>query len=72
MRSDVRVYTAVFLIALAAVATIIIFRHKSPKPPKVTNFEQCAAAGYPIMESYPRQCRTVDGRLFFEAVIENR
>ncbi|NOR84989.1 hypothetical protein GQ473_02635 [archaeon] len=23
----------------------------------VTDFESCAAAGYPIMESYPRQCR---------------
>ncbi|MGB3921814.1 MAG: Gmad2 immunoglobulin-like domain-containing protein, partial [Minisyncoccia bacterium] len=23
----------------------------------VTNFEECAAAGNPIMESYPRQCR---------------
>lgn len=24
---------------------------------KITNFEECAAASYPIMESYPRQCR---------------
>ncbi len=23
----------------------------------VTNFEECAAAGNPVMESYPRQCR---------------
>lgn len=25
--------------------------------PVVTNFEQCILAGYPVMESYPRQCR---------------
>lgn len=27
---------------------------------KITNFDECAAAGYPIMESYPRQCRAGD------------
>src|SRR3989344_769462 len=30
----------------------------------VNSFEQCALAGYPIMESYPEQCRTPDGRTF--------
>lgn len=34
----------------------------------VTNFEECVAAGNPVMESYPRQCRTKDGRLFVEEV----
>ena len=34
----------------------------------ITNFEQCANAGYPVMESYPRQCRTPDGRTFTEVV----
>ncbi|MFH2028349.1 MAG: hypothetical protein ABIJ08_04385 [Nanoarchaeota archaeon] len=27
---------------------------------EVTNFEDCAAAGNPVMESYPRQCRSGD------------
>ena len=36
--------------------------------PTVTNFEECAALGYPIMESYPRQCRTPDGRIFIEDI----
>ena len=31
---------------------------------QVKTFDQCAAAGYPVMESYPRQCRTPDGRTF--------
>jgi len=34
----------------------------------IRNFEQCAAAGYPVMESYPEQCRTPDGRLFVRVV----
>lgn len=28
-----------------------------PAPPKVSNFEECVAAGNLVMESYPRQCR---------------
>lgn len=34
----------------------------------ISNFEECAAAGNAIMESYPRQCRTKDGRHFVEDV----
>jgi hypothetical protein len=31
---------------------------------KIQSFEDCVNAGYPILESYPRQCRTPDGRMF--------
>lgn len=34
----------------------------------VNSFEECAAAGYPVMESYPRQCAMPDGRHFVETV----
>ncbi len=34
--------------------------------PVVLSFEACAAAGYPVMESYPRQCMTPDGRNYTE------
>jgi hypothetical protein len=33
----------------------------------ITNFEECAAAGYPVMESYPRQCRA-NGQIFVEEI----
>jgi eight-cysteine-cluster-containing protein len=36
--------------------------------PIITNFQECAAAGNPVMESYPEQCRTADGRLFVNDV----
>lgn len=35
--------------------------------PMITNFDECVAAGNPVMESYPEQCRTADGRLFVNA-----
>jgi len=38
----------------------------------VTDFATCASAGNLIMESYPRQCRTEDGRTFVEVVSDNR
>ena len=33
---------------------------------QVVNFRTCVDAGYPIMESYPRQCRAPNGDLFIE------
>jgi len=33
----------------------------------INNFEECIAAGYPAMESYPRQCRAC-GRTFVEEI----
>ncbi len=35
---------------------------------EINSFEECAAAGNPVMESYPGQCRTDDGRLFVEKI----
>lgn len=34
----------------------------------VSNFEECAEAGYPVMESYPARCSTPDGRTFTQEV----
>ena len=36
----------------------------------IDSFEDCAAAGYPVMESYPEQCRTPDGKLFVREIPE--
>lgn len=35
---------------------------------QIQDFNTCVLAGFPVMESYPRQCRTVDGRLFIENI----
>ncbi|HNZ83967.1 MAG TPA: hypothetical protein PLA41_02695 [Candidatus Pacearchaeota archaeon] len=32
----------------------------------ISSFDECAQAGYAVMESYPRQCRTADGKIFIE------
>jgi len=39
-----------------------------PKLKAVSNFGECIAYGYPVMESYPRQCGTPDGKTFVENI----
>ncbi|MFA7244700.1 MAG: Gmad2 immunoglobulin-like domain-containing protein [Candidatus Magasanikbacteria bacterium] len=34
----------------------------------ITNFTECLEAGFPIMESYPRQCKTTDNKNFIEDI----
>ncbi len=41
---------------------------RSPLESSIENFEDCVAAGNPVMESYPRQCRTSDGKNFVEEI----
>lgn len=55
----------VILLVLGAVYFVLNYQKEQPV---VTDFDSCAAAGYPIMESYPRQCATPDGRSFTENV----
>jgi hypothetical protein len=49
---------------------------ESPEPTKtqeetaetIDSFEECVAVGMPVMESYPQQCQTDDGRVFVEDI----
>jgi hypothetical protein len=35
---------------------------------EINSFKDCISAGNPIMESYPRQCRTANGQTFVEEI----
>ena len=39
-----------------------------PVKVEVQGFDDCVKAGYPVMESYPRQCKTPDGKTFTEDI----
>lgn len=54
---------AVF-IAMLVVGVLIWQTQNIAKTQSINSFEECAAAGYPIMESYPERCSTPDGRAF--------
>ena len=59
-------------ILLVVIVAISLFYYSDTKAPVVNldikSFEDCEGAGYAVMESYPRQCRTPDGRLFVEVL----
>ncbi len=54
-----------FVVSLAMIGFALTRKSQSSE---ITTFEECAKAGYPILESYPRQCNTPDGRTFVEIV----
>ena len=43
-------------------------RAEEPQTSIINSFDECAVQGYPVMESYPRQCRTPDGKTFVEDI----
>ena len=55
------------LVVLVVIGAGYIVTRPSPAPP-ATTFEECVAAGNPVMESYPRQCNTKDGNHFVEDI----
>lgn len=65
---DKRTYIYITIIALAAAGVVLWFSNPGclirfctlTDLWKIENFKDCAARGFPIMESYPRQCRAGD------------
>ncbi|MFA5420432.1 MAG: Gmad2 immunoglobulin-like domain-containing protein [Patescibacteria group bacterium] len=60
----------IFLLLLIILFIFLFFVKSKEREerPIVTSFNECLEAGYMIMESYPRQCRTPDGVLFVENI----
>lgn len=56
----------VFGIILLAIAGVSYWF--GPGAPEISSFIECVETGGPIMESYPRQCRTKDGKTFKEDI----
>lgn len=60
--------TVLGLIAILIIAGAGWWFYQQGGEPTITTFTECAAAGHPVMESYPRQCLTPDGRTLVEEV----
>lgn len=55
----------VFLTLLAVlIALFTLFSYTNNSEAKILSFEDCVAAGNPILESYPEQCITEGGKHF--------
>ncbi|MBI4049625.1 MAG: hypothetical protein HY395_02295 [Candidatus Doudnabacteria bacterium] len=61
----------IWLKLLILVAVLgVVFVLLDGRPVKVTDFHSCVNAGYPVAESFPRQCTGPDGQTFTEEVSE--
>lgn len=62
-----------YIVIICAIAGVAVytrfFRAPNPATASITSFDECVAAGYPVLESYPRQCRPPDGRNFVEDIL---
>lgn len=76
MKVRITILLLVLLVVLGGVAYYYKFYQTTPPVSNenqnipvstITNFDECAAAGNPVMESYPRQCRA-DGKNFIEYI----
>jgi len=60
---------AIVLIIIIVMAVLIgIKKYAQTTIAAISNFEECTIAGYPILESYPPQCKTPDGRTFVQNI----
>lgn len=52
---------------LALTAGYFVYSRQAVK--EISSFEECASAGYPILETYPEQCKAPNGRSFTKAMV---
>ena len=64
MKTTTLIGIAVVLAIIAALLLSLSNIAKQQRILAIGSFAECKAAGFPIMESYPEQCATPDGRVF--------
>lgn len=70
MKKIIFVIVAIIIAIVICISVTVFFILGEPRPiiqKTVANFDECAAAGNPVMESYPRQCRA-NGKNFVEQI----
>ncbi len=70
MKTTSILYTTSILVLIIAGAWFGLSRTIGNPSLAVLSFEDCVKEGYPVMESHPRQCRTLDGRIYAEEIPE--
>jgi hypothetical protein len=64
-KNNILTIFVVLVIAFVAYAILFIAPDRLPiADASISSFEECVAAGYPALESYPEQCVTKDGKHF--------
>lgn len=58
------IFAILIIILITAAALIFDIGRKDDTEP--VSFKECMIKGYPVSESFPRECRTPDGKIFSE------
>lgn len=58
----------VLLVLIVGLSVNLFIQERSTRALILDSFDACVSAGYPVMESYPRQCRDGSGKLHVEAM----
>lgn len=64
----IKLTIGILIVGAVVVGWALSFFEEAPRSVAISDFESCAAEGYPIFASYPRQCRASDGQNFMERV----
>ncbi|MES2215800.1 MAG: hypothetical protein V4481_00705 [Patescibacteria group bacterium] len=62
------IFTILVSIAALVLGYYLYLQGTETQYAQIDSYEECAAAGYPILESYPEQCKTPDGRTFTKEI----
>jgi hypothetical protein len=64
MRTTTLLAALVVVILIGGLVYAWVHIREEGKILDISTYEECVAAGYPVMESYPTRCATPDGRTF--------
>jgi hypothetical protein len=64
MKRSALIVFIIFDVLVVALAAWFFYQQSTKPPADINSYADCVAAGYPIQESYPEQCRTPDGKSF--------
>jgi len=68
MKKNIGIFLIASIVVVVLVFAISLFLCTNKEAVEINDFFSCVEAGYPVMESYPRQCRTPEGDSFVEDI----
>jgi len=68
MNKKTFVFILIIIVLGGMAGYFTVFKPGKSPTPIINSFEECVSAGYPLLESYPSQCKTPDGETFTEDI----
>lgn len=62
------IFLITFLVVLVGYFAFKLYYPLGEQAQEINSFDECVEASYPVLESYPQQCKTPDGKTFVEDI----